>query len=85
MWSLEAEARQPGDLDSQIKEILSGITDDPETWSKLHARFSIDLFCGLFMKESNEGEGLTPEAMALLVSRLIPIGLDIYGPDDGGE
>ena len=76
-WRLQASLSEPGDLDGQIKEILSGTSDDFDAWRALGARFRIDMFCGLFMEEWNEGAVLTPETLKLLSDRGITLSLDI--------
>lgn len=83
-WLLEAIPRQPEDLDSQIVELLSALTSDAAVWRRLAARFKADIFCGLFMKESNEGLGLRPETLEMVGSRGLSLGFDIYGPSPGG-
>jgi hypothetical protein len=42
-------------------------------------------FCGLFLDEMNEGISLSPDTLAAIGSRGLSSGLDIYGPDQGGE
>jgi len=79
-WLLEAVYRQPGDLDSQIAELLSPLTGDIAVWRRLVAQFEVDIFCGLFMKESDEGLDLRPETLEMLGSRGLSLGLCIYGP-----
>ena len=59
MWSLRAEVRKPENVDAQVAELLSKLPSEPAVWSSLSARFNIDLFCGLFMNESNEGLSLS--------------------------
>jgi hypothetical protein len=83
MWSLTAEPREPEDLDSQVAEIIGKLTQDIEVWTALSERFAIDLFCGLFMQESNEGLSLSPKTLMALADRNIEIGLDIYAPSGG--
>lgn len=78
MWSLVAKPRQPGDLDDQVAEIFARATSDLEIWRKLAARYRVDLFCGLFMKESNEGLTLALGTLAAAADRDIQIHLDIY-------
>jgi uncharacterized protein DUF4279 len=78
-WLLRVNHRQPGDLDSQLVELLSPLTPDIEVWRSLVTRFKADIFCGLFMKESNEGLGLRPETLEMIGSRGLPLGFDIYG------
>jgi Domain of unknown function (DUF4279) len=77
-WQLEAEARDPADLDGQIVHILDGLTPDPNVWARLSQAFRIDFFCGLFMGRANEGVALSPSTLAALGSRGIELSLDIY-------
>jgi hypothetical protein len=42
----------------------------------------MDMFCGLFMKNENEGLSLSAESLAMLGERSIELSLDIY---DGRE
>ena len=81
-WHLRAEPCSPGDLNSQVKTLLSGLTDDLSVWRDLGARFRCDLFCGLFMEVGNEGEEFTPDVLAMIGARGLSLGLDIYGPDE---
>jgi hypothetical protein len=90
MWRLVASKREPEDLDGQIAELLSKLTDDPDVWASIARTYQLDLFCGLFMGGSNEGLSISPESMAALGLRHIELGLDIYGGDeaeskDGGK
>ena len=81
-WQLSATDREPEDLDSQINELLSKLTDDLRVWTSIAEKYRVDLFCGLFMHEGNEGLSITPESLAALGLRKIELGLDIYGGDD---
>jgi hypothetical protein len=90
MWRLVASKREPEDLDGQIAELLSKLTDDLDVWASIARTYQLDLFCGLFMGGSNEGLSISPETMAALGLRHIELGLDIYGGDeaasnDGGK
>jgi hypothetical protein len=52
-------------------------------WKALAARFRIDIFCGLFMEESNnEGLDLSPETLILLGERRFVLALDVYGKSE---
>lgn len=77
-WLLRAQDRTPENLDGQIDEILNQLTDDLDVWAQLGRRFRIDLFCSLFMQESNEGLSLSSKALRALGERGIVLGLDIY-------
>ena len=80
-WRLRVADRTPGDLNRQVTELLEGLTSDPEVWATLTARYRVDLFCGLFMEEGNEGFTLSAPALKALGDRGIELALDIYAPD----
>lgn len=77
-WRFTVERRRPGDLDGQIRELLQGLTVDLEVWGDLTRRFRGDLFCGLFLKEGNEGVSLSPATLSMVGLRGLEIDLDIY-------
>ena len=78
-WRLCADDSSPGDIDRQIEILLGGLTDNLDVWADLTARFVADVFCGLFMQESNEGISLAPQTLAMLGARNLILGFDIYG------
>jgi hypothetical protein len=78
-WCIAADDVKPGNLNSQIAAILEGTTDDVEVWLELSERFSVDMFCGLFLESFNEGLEISAQTMILLGSRGILLDLDIYG------
>lgn len=80
MWLLAAAAHEPENLDKQVAETLARLAQDLAVWESLSERFEIDLYCGLFMKETNEGLSLSPATLRALADRRIKIGLDIYAP-----
>jgi len=82
-WHLNAEKREPEDLNAQIEEILSQLTSDLAIWEKLCQSYKVDMFCGLFMGNWNDGLSLSPETMQALGQRGVVLSLDIYnGSDD---
>jgi hypothetical protein len=81
MWQFEAEELEPSDFDSQVSSLLDQLTKDMSIWQELGNRFKVDLFCGWFMNEGNEGEGIAPATLLALGSRQISLSLDIYAPD----
>ena len=81
VWRLEAEPTEPEDFDLQVVQLLSGLTKDLRAWQKLSERFKLHVFCGWFMKESNEGVDIKPNTLAALGSRGISLALDIYAPE----
>lgn len=82
-WSLEAEDSAPADLDAQVTLLLARLPDDAALWARLHERFDIDLFCGWFMKEWNEGTALKATTLNALANRGIDLTIDLWdGRDD---
>jgi hypothetical protein len=79
-WSIEAERSTPGDLDGQINNLLSETTDDLSIWSFLTSKYHVDMFCGLFLEELNEGISISPRTLQMLGERGIVLNLDIYAP-----
>ena len=82
MWRLSTERRQPGDLDVQIKELLSTLTGDLCVWKKLTAKFDSDLFCGLWLEGFNSGQPLQASTLRLIADRSLNLDLDIYGDSE---
>ena len=78
MWRLRATPCEPEDIDDQIHEILSQMTDDLAVWQRIGKKYKMDLFCGLFMGCSNEGFSISPQSLAALGARGVEMGLDIY-------
>src|SRR6185437_5384901 len=78
-WILNADRREPGDLDGQIDEIFSKLTHDLSVWRDL-AGYRPDLFVGLMLEQSNEGIELNGKSLSLLADRGVRLGLDVYGP-----
>lgn len=84
-WHLNASDTEPENIDAQVAELLGKLTSDLGVWSKLSTHFEIDLFCGWFMQESNEGVAISPQTLKALGERGIMLGIDLYGPDDQDE
>jgi hypothetical protein len=82
-WSLKAPGQEPGDLNAQVTWLLTATTGDLDTWQSIAARYKIDLFCGLFMDQWNDGESISAESLLALGSRHIQLDLDIYGATIG--
>jgi hypothetical protein len=74
--------RTPGDFDCQIAELLAGTTLDLTIWKQLTAISHADIFCGLFLKNSNEGISISPQTLSMLGESGITLDLDIYAPDE---
>lgn len=80
-WRLSASDRIPGNLDGQVAELVEKLSDNLSVWKELSQRFQADVFCGLFMRDRNEGIGLSVATMEKLSTRGLAIGFDIYDRD----
>jgi len=78
-WSLRSTECEPEDINGQVAEILGQLTNNLAVWSELNIKYSIDIFCGLFLETSNEGMDISPETLVELGNRGIVLSLDIYG------
>lgn len=77
-WHLEAERLCPGDLNLQIASLLSKMTDDLSVWQQLTSTYRADLFCGLFLSETNQGIEIEPDTLVMAGQRGLRLDLDIY-------
>ena len=84
-WHLDADDCKPGDLDKQVTEILGKLTSDLDVWRELTERFKVDLFCGWFMEDWNEGLSISPRTMAALAERGIELDIGLYAPSLAGD
>ena len=49
-------------------------------WKALSKEYAVDLFCGLFMSETDEGVEISEKNLKSLGERGIKLGLCIYAP-----
>ncbi|MER8365193.1 DUF4279 domain-containing protein [Mesorhizobium sp. M0991] len=88
-WRLSSEYDKGDQLDRQIVDILKALTLDLAVWADLARRFKVDMFCGVWLDEENQGLGLAPGTLQMLGDRGIELNLDIYyeppEADDGPE
>jgi len=75
-----ATESSPENLDGQIAELLGKLTHDLSVWEQIGKRFEVDLFCGLFMSNGNQGLSLSPMSLEALSRRGMKLSLDIYAP-----
>ena len=80
LWRLEASDRQPEDLDAQIAELLGRLSPDLDAWASLAHRFELDLFCGFFMKQGDEGLEVSAASLKALGERGIKLAMCLYAP-----
>ncbi len=81
-WILDAEPTETGDFDAQISELLGQVNVSLDVWASFAKTFEMDIFCGWFMHESNEGIAVSPHTLRMLGERNIAISVDIYAPSD---
>lgn len=79
-WILEVDPREPGDLDGQLLELLGRMTSELDVWRRLTAAYRVDVFCGLFMAEGNDGQSLSLAVLGALAERGLVLDMDFYGP-----
>ncbi len=79
-WHISALSRTPEDFNGQVEEILNGLSQDIKIWENLGRKFELDLFCGAFMQETDEGFGISAKTLMALGMRGIDFELCIYGP-----
>jgi Domain of unknown function (DUF4279) len=70
----------PEDTDGQVAEILGKLTDDLSVWLSVCQQYQVDLSCGWFMEETNEGLSISPKTMSALAARGIELDIGIYAP-----
>jgi ribosomal protein L19 len=85
IWQLGASDREPEDIDGQIREIFSQVSADVSVWRSITKKYRVNLFCGLFMSETNDGLSISPQSLAVLAERGIELWFDIYTPIDEHE
>jgi hypothetical protein len=79
-WRLEAVKKIPADLDAQVSELFGRMNKDLAVWTALSGKYEIDLFCGFFMNETDEGLELSTETLKTLGDRGVKLGFCIYAP-----
>ncbi len=50
-------------INHQISEIFRKLPIDIEIWREINKKYDIDLFCGLFLRNVNEGVELSLESL----------------------
>ncbi len=82
MWRLALADRQPEDIDGMVKELFNRVPAAIEVWRDFANRFKVDLYCGLFMQDSNEGFSISPQTLTALGARGIELMFDVYSPSE---
>jgi hypothetical protein len=59
---------------------MDGLTGDLEICRSLSRSYKVDLFCGWFMAERDEGLEISAQSLAALGDRGIKLGICLYAP-----
>lgn len=78
MWSLESQAPPTASFDEHVLWLLSRITADPEAWSGFLRMYEKDVFVGAWINHWNTAFEVSPEVIAELGRRGIPLTFDLY-------
>jgi hypothetical protein len=78
IWTLDTSDCKPDNLNGQLQEIIGKLTCDLRIWEYLNKKYKIDFYCGLFMKDGNEGISISPSNLADIGKRGIELDFDIY-------
>ncbi len=84
-WLLETTLGRQANLEAQIADLLGRVTKDVAVWQRITKRFSVRIFCGIFMTHENEGFGLTSDILAQLASYGLSVDFDLYGAIQSDE
>lgn len=79
-WMLNGGLPKTTEIEQQIVALLESVTNDMEVWRQIVAKYDADIFCGVFLNDSNRGFSLSPTVTSMLADRGLEIGFDIYGP-----
>lgn len=80
-WILELDSRdsdESDDVDDGLRMLLARLPSDTEVLASLANTYSVDLFCGLFIKSPNRGFEIPAEVSRWLADRDLQIGFDLY-------
>ena len=80
-WILGIESQDCGeddDVDDGVRMLLARLPSDRDFWASLTNIYSVDVFCGLFIKSPNRGFGISTEVSRMLSDRGLEIGFDLY-------
>jgi len=80
-WQLNGEWESPSDLNRQISDLLSNLTDDLAVWKNVTDRFHCYISIGGYFNDWTGGFTLEPSTAKLLSDRDLAIDFDLYAPD----
>jgi hypothetical protein len=77
-WSLTIESGRNDEVEQGIIALLNRLPANLDLWRELTQRYYIDIYCGMFLKTSKRGFGLSPQVSRMLADRNLGIGFDLY-------
>lgn len=74
------------DVEDGIKMLLNQLPSDPTIWQSLKSTYSVDIFVGIFLEESNRMFQIPPDVSEMLADRGLNLVFDVYyDPPDQAE
>ena len=88
MWTLDSPLAESAELETHLRWLLDRLLPAREQIHNVldsDPRLKADFFCGLWLREVNEGLELTPETLTDIGSLRATLSLDVYsdGEDEG--
>ena len=80
-WQLNGEWESPSDLNRQISDLLSNLTENLEAWKAIQDRFHCYISVGGYLNDWTGGFTLNASTAKLLSDRGLAIDFDLYAPD----
>jgi len=77
-WSLTVESNHHDEVEQGIAALLNRLPAQADLWRQLTHQYYVDIYCGLFLKTSKRGFGISPQLSRMLADRNIGIGFDLY-------
>lgn len=77
-WSLTVESDHRDEVEQGVTALLNRLPTNLELWRELTQRYYIDIYCGLFLRTSKRGFGISPQLSRMLADRNVGIGFDLY-------
>ena len=79
-WRFGGDWESPPDLDRQIADLLTSLTDEISAWDEVTDRFNCYLSVGGYFHDWTGGITLQPITLKLLAERNLAIDFDLYAP-----
>lgn len=80
VWTFTREEQEHTSLADAIVAMLARLPNDATVWQWLAARYSLEIWCGLFLDGLNQGAELPAQLLNDIGGRHIAMVLDIYSP-----